>query len=128
MVKNGYGFIATSIGTYSGEVPYTAFNAKKSFINDNKDLIKRFYKGIEKGLDFVNTHTAREIAEVIKDEFPDTSIEDLTTMIDNYKKYDSWLKTPEISEKSFKNLENIMIDSKELKNYVKYSDLIYEVN
>lgn len=128
LVKNGYGYIATSIGTYSGEVPYTAFNAKKSFIEDNKETIKKFYKGIEKGLDYVHTHSASEIADIIYKEFPDTSKDDLITMIDNYKKYDSWLTTPEISEESFINLENMIIDNNELDSYVPYKDLIYEIN
>lgn len=128
LVKNGYGFIATSIGTHSGNVPYTAFNAKMSYINKNKDTIKKFYKGIEKGLKYVNTHSAEEIAEIIKTEFPDTKMEDLIIMIDNYKKYDSWLTTPEISESSFENLEDIMIDNNELDKYVNYSDLVYELD
>lgn len=55
-------------------------------------------------------------------------MEDLITMIDNYKKYDSWLSTPEISEEMFENLENIMIDNNELDKFVNYSDLIYELN
>lgn len=128
LVKEGYGFIADSIGTYSGVVPYTAFNAKASYINNNKDIIKRFYKGIEKGLEYVDTHTAKEIAEVIISEFPDTSINDLETMITNYKNADSWFKTPEIPEDAFKNLEDIMIDNKDLESYVNYKDLIYELN
>lgn len=49
-------------------------------------------------------------------------------MIENYKSADSWFKTPEISENSFKNLQDIMIDNKELTSYVNYKDLIYEVN
>lgn len=128
LVKNGYGFIATSIGKHSGVVPYTAFNAKKSFIKNNKKTVKKFYKGIEKGLEFVNNHSSIEIAEVIKSQFPDTKMEDLITMIDNYKKYDSWLSTPEISKEMFENLENIMIDNNELDKFVNYSDLIYELN
>lgn len=128
LVKNGYGYIATSIGTYSGEVPYTAFNAKKSYIEDNRDIIDTFYSGIAKGLDYVNTHSAEEIATIIASEFPDTSMEDLITMVDNYKKYDSWLSTPEITEETFENLEDIMIDNNELDAYVKYADLVYDLN
>lgn len=128
LVKEGYGFIADSIGTYSGVVPYTAFNAKKSYIEKNQDIIKTFYKGIEKGLDFVHNHTEEEIADVIIKQFPDTSRNDLITMIKNYKNADSWFKTPEITEESFKNLEDIMIDNKELETYVNFKDLIYELN
>lgn len=49
-------------------------------------------------------------------------------MIENYKKADSWFTTPEITENSFKNLEDIMIDNKELDSYVNFKDLVYEVN
>lgn len=128
LVSGGYGFIADSIGTYSGVVPYTAFNAKKSYIEKNPEVIYKFYQGIKKGLEYVDTHSSKEIAEVIIKQFPDTSIKDLETMIENYKKADSWFKTPEISDSSFKNLQDIMIDNKELTSYVNYKDLIYEVN
>lgn len=128
LVKNGYGYIADSIGSHAGEVPYTAFNAKKSFIENNKEIIKSFYEGIEKGLEFVHTHSEEEIYEVIKSEFPDTKKEDLIEMIKNYKDYDSWLKNPKISEQSFKNLEDMIIDNNLLDKYVPYKDLIYEVN
>lgn len=128
LVNGGYGFIADSIGTYSGVVPYTAFNAKKSFIEKNPEIINKFYQGIKKGLEYVDTHSSKEIAEVIIKQFPDTSIKDLETMIENYKKADSWFKTPEISEESFKNLQDIMIDNKELTSYANYKDLVYEIN
>ena len=128
LVKEGYGFIADSIGLYSGVVPYTAFNAKKSYIEKNQDIIQKFYKGIEKGLEYVDTHTPEEIADVIISEFPDTSKNDLVTMITNYKNADSWFKTPKIEEEAFKNLQNIMIDNKDLESYVDYKDLTYELN
>ena len=128
LVKNGYGYIATSIGLYSGTVPYTAFNAKTSFINKNKDVIESFYKGIKKGLDYVHNHTPEEIAKTIKNQFPDTSLEDLTIMIKNYKDYDSWYKEPIINKEDFENLEDIMINNKELDEYVPFSDLVYEIN
>ena len=128
LVRGGYGFIADSIGTYSGVVPYTAIKKKKSYIEANPEIINKFYQGIKKGLEYVDTHSSNEIANVIIRQFPDTSIEDLEIMIENYKKADSWFKTPEISEESFKNLQDIMIDNKELTSYVNYKDLIYELN
>lgn len=128
LVKKGYGYIADNVGTYAGSVPYTAFNAKKSYIENNKDVINKFYAGIKKGLEYVENHSSKEVVSVIKNQFPDTSEEDLIVMLDNYKKADSWLSTPEISEDIFKNLENIMIDNNELDKYVDYKDLVYDIN
>ena len=122
--KLGYGYVVGSIGKLSGEMPYTAFNARKSYIEKNEDIIKEFTKSIKEGLEFVEKNTPEVIANTIINQFPDTSINDLTTIIKRYKEYDSWLSTPHISEDSFKNLMDIMIKSNQLDKYVNYKDLI----
>ena len=122
--KLGYGYVVASIGELSGEVPYTAFNARKSYIKNNGEIIESFVKSINEGLKFVKDNNADVIAETIIGEFPDTSINDLITIIDRYKEADSWLSTPYISEDSFNNLISIMIESGELEDSVSYEDLI----
>ena len=126
--KLGYGYVVASIGEYSGEMPYTAFNAKKSFIDSNEDLVKRFRDSILKGLEFVNNSDSSTIANAIINEFPDTSINDLISIIDRYKNADSWLLTPYISEESFKNLEDVMIKSGDLDKYVPFNDLVINID
>ena len=103
--KQGLGYIVANIGAYSGEMPYTAFYARKSYITKNKDIITNFTNAINKGLEFVHNKTSEEIAKVILPQFPDISLTDLTNIVDNYKKYDSWLETPFINEDIYKNLE-----------------------
>lgn len=122
--KEGYGYVVESIGKLSGEVPYTAFYTRKSYLKNNKDLLIKFTNAINKGLKYVNENDSKKIAEVILPQFPDISKNSLTNIIDRYKKYDSWLENPFITEESFKNLENIMIDANLLKDYVNYNDLI----
>ena len=122
--KEGFGYIVASIGEYSGEMPYTAFNARKSFIENNPAIINNFTKSINQGLEFVKNNTSETIANAIIRQFPDTSLNDLITIIERYKKADSWLDNPYISEESFKNLEDIMIKDKQINTYVSYKDLI----
>ena len=123
--QEGFGYIVASLGELGGNVPYTAYNARISYIENNKDIIEKFTKAIQKGLDYVHNHTSKEIAEVIKDEFPDTSISDLATVIERYKSIDTWPKTTEFTEESFNHLQDIMINANELKEKVNYSDLVY---
>ena len=40
--KEGKGFVVASLGTDSGYVPYTAFSAKKSFMEKNPEVIQGF--------------------------------------------------------------------------------------
>ena len=122
--KMNKGYVVASVGMYAGEVPYTAFNARTSYIENNKKLINNFKDAINKGLEFTKNNNSKDIAKIIIDLFPDTSIEDLTTIIERYKNADSWLDNTFITEEMFKNLEDMMIDSKLLTEYVPYKDLI----
>lgn len=126
--KLGYGTVVASVGKLSGEMPYTAFNARKSYIEDNKETIKKFTKAIEEGLEFVNNNDSKTIANVIIEQFPDTSINDLITIVERYKENDSWLQDSYITKESFENLQDIMIKSNQLEEYVKYEDLIININ
>ena len=122
--SEGYGYVVSSVGLLSGEVPYTAFNAKKSYIQNNKDTIEKFTKAIAKGLEYVKNNNEEKIAKTILNQFPDSSLNDITTITKRYKEADSWLETPYISEDSFKNLEDIMINADLLDDYVPYKNLI----
>lgn len=126
--QEGYGYIVASLGELGGNIPYTAYNAKTSFINDNTDTIKKFTKAIQKGLDFVNSNDSKTIAEIIGPEFPDTKLEDLIIAIEQYKKNDTWPTTTNFTKESFDHMQDIMINAKQLEKKVNYSDLIYNQN
>ena len=122
--KMGYGYVVASVGKYSGEVPYTAFNAKKSYIENNKDIIKKFRNAITKGLNYTLNNDAKTLAKDTIKLFPDTSLNDLETIINRYKNADSWLSDTKISKELFENLENMLKDKNLIKDYVPYKNLI----
>ena len=123
--QEGYGHVVASIGRLSGEMPYTAFYTKKSYLEENKDLLERFSRAINKGLEYVQTHTARKTAEVILPQFTDSSLDELEMFVARYKESDSWLSSTYIPEEYFKNLEDLMIENDLLEDNVPYDDLIY---
>lgn len=125
--NEGYGYVLQSIGLLSGEMPYTTFYARKSYIENNKEIIKSFTKAINKGLEFVKNNDEMKIAKSIYKQFPDLSLNDLSTIIKRYKDADSFLDSSYIEEKLLVNLENLLIDNNLLKDYVPYNDLIIEV-
>jgi len=124
VVKNSNACIVESIGKLSGEVPYTAFYARKSFIEKNNTTLKNFTIAINKGLEYVKNNDAKTIAKVILPQFPDSSLEDLTTIVNNYKTYDSWLDNPFINETSFNNLQDILEDNDLIEERTPYNKLI----
>lgn len=122
--KNGYGYVVASIGKLGGVVPYTAYNARKSYILENPDVIEGFTRAIQKGLDYVHNNDSREIAKLLEDYFPNTSIDDLEKLVQRHKDIDSWFNSTSISEKDFNHIQEIMISAGELKSKVDYKILV----
>ena len=123
--KNGYGYVVAYIGELGGSVPYTAYNAKKSFIEKNPDVIKKFTKAVNKGLKYVDSHDSKEIAKIMLDYFPNTTLEDMIKIVDRYKNGEAWKKNITISEEEWKHIQEIIEASGELDKYVSYDKLIY---
>ena len=123
--KEGLGYIVAYVGELGGAVPYTAYNAKRSYIDNNPDIIKGFSRAINKGLKFVSDNDAETIAKSIISFFPDTALNDLITMIDRYKKGDAYRETISINEEEWKHIQDIMIAAGELDEYAPYDKLIY---
>ena len=123
--KNGYGYVVAYVGELGGNVPYTAYNARSSFINNNKDVIKSFSNAINKGLKYVYESNSLDIAKSITSFFPDTSLNDLVKIIDRYKDGGAWKKNITINEQEFVHIQDIIIAGNELDSYVDYDKLIY---
>ena len=63
--QEGKGYIVASVGEAAGDIPYTAYFAKKSFIDKNSDLVQRFTNAVYKGQQWVAAHTDAEVAEAV---------------------------------------------------------------
>ena len=122
--KEGAGYIVASIGELGGVVPYTAYNARLSYIEENKDVIKGFTKAIDKALVYVKEHSSNEIAKNLVSYFPDTSLEDITSIVERYKNIDAWFDSTVISEKDFNHVMDIMENAGELTSRAPYNKLV----
>lgn len=122
--QEGYGYVVASLGELGGVVPYTAYHAKKSYIEENSDVIQGFTNAINKALEYTMNHEAEEIAKDLVDYFPDTSLDDITTIVQRYKDNDSWFDTTEIKEKDFNHIQEIMENSDALDKRAPYDKLV----
>lgn len=124
IVAEGKGYIVASIGEESGEIPYTAYFANKSLLKKDPETIQKFTNAITKGQKWVETHSAKEIAEVIKDFFPDTSIELLTEAMQSHKDIDAWNTDSVMKKEAFDKLQAVMTEAGELDGYVEFEKLV----
>ena len=122
--QEGNGYVVASLGKDSGYVPYTAYSAKKSYLEKHPEIIQHFTNAIQKGLDYVNTHSAAEIAETIKPQFQETDTEKIKIIVERYKEQDTWKENTVFEKESFELLENILEEAGELDTRVPYEDLV----
>ena len=122
--KEGVGYVVASLGVDSGYVPYTAYSARQSFIEENPELIQGFTNALQKGMDYVQNHTPEEIAKVIAPQFQETDLEDITTIVTRYYEQDTWKENLIFEEASFTLLQDILDEAGELEQRVPYEDLV----
>ena len=120
----GKGYVVASVGEAAGEIPYTAYFAKKSYIEKNSDTIQKFTDAINKGQKWVAEHSSEEIAEEIKEFFPDTKVELLAKVIQSYKDIEAWKTTPEMKEESYNLLQTVMEEAGELKQRAPFKKVV----
>ena len=124
--REGFGFVVASVGELGGIVPYTAYHTRISFIEENLEIIESFIKAIEKGLDFVHNNTDEEVARTIQNQFPDTSLNDLTAVVGRYREIDAWPSSTTFTEESFNHLQSIMKASGVLSERIPFNKLVHE--
>ena len=122
--SQGKGYIVASVGEAAGEIPYTAYFAKKSYIEQNPDIIQGFTNATYKGLQWVKDHTAEEVAKVIQSFFPDTDLEMLANSVKSYKDIDAWNDTPVLKEEAFDRLQTVMAEAGELDTKAPYNVIV----
>lgn len=122
--QKGDGVVVASLGEESGYVPYTSFSARKSYLEENPEVIQKFVNALQKGMDYVQTHTPEEIAQAIKPQFAETDEETLTSIVKRYYEQNTWKEDLIFTEDSFLLLQDILEDGGELSERVPYEQLV----
>ena len=122
--KEGAGYVVASLGEASGYVPYTSYSAKASYMKENPEIIQKFTDALQKGMDYVQSHTPEEIAEVIAPQFKETDLETITAIVKRYYDQDTWKENLIFEKNSFELLQDILEEAGELTERVAYEDLV----
>ncbi len=122
--KEGAGYVVASLGVDSGYVPYTSYSAKTSYMEKNPEVIQKFTNALQKGMEYVQSHTPEEIAQVIAPQFAETDLDTVTTIVNRYYEQDTWKSNLIFEKESFELLEDILEDAGELNERVAYEDLV----
>ncbi len=121
---DGKGTVIASLGEASGNVPYTAYSAKKSYLKEHKKELEAFTRALQKGMDFVQKNTPEEIAKVIAPQFPETDEKALVAVVKRYHEQNTWKDNLVFEKESFELLQDILLDAGVITERTPYEDLV----
>lgn len=122
--ESGRGYIVASVGEYSGEIPYTCFMAKPSYIAQNKDKIEGFLRAVKKAYVYIMTHSDEEVADALVKSFDGSTVESLAKAVKSYKNIDAWCSSPEMSQVAYRNLLEVLNNAGELDGTVAFNQVV----
>lgn len=122
--KEGVGYVVASLGVDSGYVPYTTYSAKSSYLDENPAIVQKFTNALQKGMDYVQTHTPEEISKIIAPQFAETDLGTIITIVKRYYEQDTWKEDLIFEKESFVLLQDILEDAGELEQRISYENLI----
>lgn len=120
----GKGYVVASVGEGSGEVPYTCFMAKSSWIRKNESSVEGFLRAVTKAVKYVNDNAAEKVAPYLTDYFEGVSETALAASVKRYKEIDSWRSELSMTEDSFNRLQDIIENAGELTRRAKLNELV----
>lgn len=114
VVNAGQGHLLCSIGEVSGEIPYTAYFASQTYLQENSDVVAGFCRALHKAMVWIESHTDEEVAQVMLPQFPDTDLAVLTAVTARHREIDAWNTALTMEQSSLERLEAVMTEAGEL--------------
>lgn len=120
----GEGYVVASLGVDSGYVPYTSYCVTREYLEKNEVIVQKFTNALQKGMEYVNSHTPAEIAEVIAPQFEGTDVETIEIIVKRYHDQGTWKNDLVFEEENYDLLQNILEDAGELEERTPYDKLV----
>lgn len=111
IVDNNKGSVVSEMVTEGGAVPWSVYYSTLEVANDERNLNGRFALGIQKGLDCLLKHDAKEFADIFKERWPDNNLETTIETVNRFIQDGMWSNTIEIEKEEFDNYINYQLDA-----------------
>lgn len=113
-VLSGKGHVMTSVGSLSGDVPFTGFAAKDSYMKKNPEKIKGFIRAIIKGYEYLTTANIDDVVKALKPQFKLTSDLEIKNAVLTYIAIEAWTSSPVMTAEAFNRLQDIILNDNKI--------------
>ena len=120
----GKGYVVASVGEASGEVPYTCFMAKKSWMHKNESTVEGFLRAVTNAVKYIQEHDGAKAAPYLTKYFEGISEASIAASVERYKAIDAWRDNLSMTEESFNRLQDIIENAGELTRRAQLNELV----
>lgn len=121
--RAGKGYVVSPLAVSGGAIPWSVYYSAAGTMGDDPALQERFYRALEKGMDYILTHPAHDMADFLQAHFPKIPLEDCIALIEDYKSWGMWDHAG-IEEASYTRWQTGMLHTHLIDKPVPYADLI----
>ena len=122
--NEGMGYVVSAVGAVSGEIPYTCFATKSSYLENNSEQAEKFLKAVKNGYKYIVENESAVVAKALTASFAGMSEAELQIAIEQYISIDAWSHDMILSEESFNKLLDIINSTQGTSYQPDYSALI----
>ena len=123
-VAAGKGYIVAAVGEAAGEIPYTCFMAKQSYIDENGDKVRGLLRAVTKATKYINEHDSATVANLLVPYFDGTDVNSLKVSVESYSKIDAWVTNMAMKESAFERLLDVIDLAGELEKRVDFHNIV----
>jgi NitT/TauT family transport system substrate-binding protein len=106
-----------------GPYAYTTLNVRLASIKDEPDTVRKFVKGVMRGLKFTQ-ESREEAAQIAKLEFPSMAAEDLKATLERSYADEAWSFDGTVSQQSWSTASAVVLEAGILKQAVPFDDVM----
>lgn len=120
----GNGYVLGSVSQYSGQLPYTCFTAKTSFLEKNPKKAESFLKAVKRGYEYLRDESYTDSAKALQPSFSGMSIDELAIAVEEYLAINAWDNDLVLTEQSFTRLLDVLNTASSQTYTADYSKLV----
>ncbi len=122
--KAGKGYVVASVGEASGEVPYTCFTAKKSWLTKNQNKAEGLLRAVTKAVKYIRETPKKEVAKYLLPYFDGLTEETAISVLTRYTEIDAWVTDMAMTKESYNRLLDIIENAGELEKRVEFESVV----
>lgn len=122
--QQGKGYSLASVGAECGEIPYTAFCATGKYLQANKEKVQAFLAAVNRGVQYVATHSVEEIAAAVAPSFSGVDVALLGRAVENYRAIGAFVTDMHLNPTAFERLQDVIVEAGVMTKRAVYADVV----